>query len=47
TKPETIAMNATELLSNSNAYEAMANAVNPFGDGLASERILQSVRNFL
>ena len=47
TKPETIAMNATELLSNSNAYEAMANAINPFGDGLASERILQSVRNFL
>ncbi|KST64899.1 non-hydrolyzing UDP-N-acetylglucosamine 2-epimerase [Mastigocoleus testarum] len=47
TKPEKIAMNATELLSNSTAYEAMANAINPFGDGLASERILQSVRNFL
>ncbi|MDJ0694792.1 MAG: UDP-N-acetylglucosamine 2-epimerase (non-hydrolyzing) [Mastigocoleus sp. MO_167.B18] len=47
TQPETIAMNATELLSNSTAYEAMANAINPFGDGLASERILQSVRNFL
>ena len=47
TKAETIAMNATELLSNSTAYEAMANAINPFGDGLASERILQSVRNFL
>lgn len=47
TKPETIAINATELLSNSTAYEAMANAINPFGDGLASERILQSVRNFL
>ncbi len=47
TQPETIAMNATELLSNPTAYEAMANAINPFGDGLASERILQSVRNFL
>lgn len=47
TKPETIAMNATELLSNSTAYETMANAINPFGDGLAAERILQSIRNFL
>ncbi len=47
TQPETIAMNATELLSNTTAYETMANAINPFGDGLASERILQSVKNFL
>lgn len=47
TKPETIAINANELLNNSTAYETMANAINPFGDGLAAERILQSVRNFL
>lgn len=47
TKPETIAMNASELLNNSTAYEKMANAINPFGDGLAAERILQSVKNFL
>ena len=47
TKAETIAMNATELLTNSTAYETMANAINPFGDGFAAERILQSVKNFL
>ena len=47
TKPETIAMNGTELLSNSIAYKTMANAINPFGDGLAAERILQSVKTFL
>ena len=38
---------ASELLSNSSAYEAMANAINPFGDGHAAERILQIVQNYL
>ena len=28
-----------ELLTNTNAYQAMANAVNPFGDGHAAKRI--------
>ncbi|NEP42547.1 MAG: UDP-N-acetylglucosamine 2-epimerase (non-hydrolyzing) [Okeania sp. SIO2H7] len=37
---------ATELLSNSEAYQKMANAINPFGDGRASERILKIVKNF-
>ena len=32
---------ASELLSDSKAYNRMAEAVNPYGDGLASERILQ------
>jgi UDP-N-acetylglucosamine 2-epimerase (non-hydrolysing) len=34
---------ASELLSNSAAYRMMAEAVNPYGDGLASERILQAL----
>lgn len=47
TTSENIFANAAELLSNSDAYEAMANAINPFGDGHAAERILQIVQNYL
>lgn len=36
---ETIYENAKTLLSNHQEYEAMAKAVNPYGDGHASERI--------
>jgi UDP-N-acetylglucosamine 2-epimerase (non-hydrolysing) len=36
---ETIISMTSELLTNTAAYEAMANAVNPYGDGHASERI--------
>ena len=32
------------LLTDEKAYEAMSNAVNPYGDGRASERIVQAVR---
>ena len=35
------------LLESSAAYEAMARAHNPFGDGQASARILESCRSFL
>lgn len=35
------------LLENREAYEAMARAHNPFGDGQASARILESCRHFL
>lgn len=35
---------ASELLRNEAAYEAMSNAVNPYGDGKAAERILQALR---
>jgi UDP-N-acetylglucosamine 2-epimerase (non-hydrolysing) len=35
------------LLENGEAYEAMARAHNPFGDGQASARILESCRHFL
>lgn len=47
TNSEDIFAAASELLSNSSAYEAMANAINPFGDGHAAERILQIVQNYL
>jgi UDP-N-acetylglucosamine 2-epimerase (non-hydrolysing) len=34
---------ANELLCDSDAYEAMAKAVNPYGDGKASERIVEAI----
>lgn len=39
TEEEIIYQNFTELLDNQEAYHAMAHAVNPYGDGHASERI--------
>ena len=47
TDTQTIVASAAQLLSNPAAYDTMANAINPFGDGRASERILQIVRGFL
>ena len=41
TDPVTILEQTSRLLSDSSAYEAMSRAVNPFGDGQASQRILQ------
>ena len=38
---------ASRLLEDPQAYEAMAHAHNPFGDGQASGRILAAVRGFL
>jgi UDP-N-acetylglucosamine 2-epimerase (non-hydrolysing) len=35
------------LLDDPAAYQAMANAVNPYGDGRASERIVRRVRRYL
>jgi UDP-N-acetylglucosamine 2-epimerase (non-hydrolysing) len=46
TDPDRITAAATELLAHPDAYEAMAKAVNPFGDGRASERIVQSVSEY-
>jgi UDP-N-acetylglucosamine 2-epimerase (non-hydrolysing) len=34
---------ATELLTSPEAYARMANAVNPYGDGRASERIVTAL----
>ncbi|BCL37356.1 non-hydrolyzing UDP-N-acetylglucosamine 2-epimerase [Nostoc sp. MS1] len=47
TDSQTIASAASELLSNPVAYNTMANAINPFGDGHAAERILNIVHNYL
>jgi UDP-N-acetylglucosamine 2-epimerase (non-hydrolysing) len=46
TNPEHILTTTAELLSNPIAYQEMATAVNPFGDGHAAERILQIVERF-
>jgi UDP-N-acetylglucosamine 2-epimerase (non-hydrolysing) len=42
-----IASTAAELLNNAAAYQQMANAINPFGDGQASERILSIAKKYL
>lgn len=46
TNAERILAEAGRLLSDPEAYGAMANAVNPFGDGHASERIVAIARQF-
>jgi UDP-N-acetylglucosamine 2-epimerase (non-hydrolysing) len=43
TKAERIIEETERLLNNSAAYEQMANAVNPYGDGRAAERICQKL----
>jgi UDP-N-acetylglucosamine 2-epimerase (non-hydrolysing) len=47
TDSETILAETANLLEHEGAYEAMARAHNPFGDGSASERIVTTVRRFL
>ena len=47
TDPKEIVAAATELLSNRDAYEKMATAINPFGDGCAAQRIFQIVEDYL
>ena len=46
TQSEAIATAALKLLTSPSAYDAMAKAVNPFGDGQASQRIVDIVRQF-
>ena len=43
TEKETIIALAEELLHSSDAYNKMAKAANPFGDGQASERIVRAI----
>ena len=45
TDKATVYATAKELITNVEAYHAMSNAVNPYGDGLASERIVQALRH--
>ena len=46
TDPQTVIKAATELLSDPQAYATMANAINPFGDGTASQQIVNLVRDY-
>jgi UDP-N-acetylglucosamine 2-epimerase (non-hydrolysing) len=46
-RAERIVEETSRLLENREAYEAMANAVNPYGDGRAAERIVSRVRAYL
>lgn len=46
TDPATVTKAAGELLNQPQAYEQMANAINPFGDGTASQKIIEIVRNY-
>jgi UDP-N-acetylglucosamine 2-epimerase (non-hydrolysing) len=46
TNPTQVATAAAELLSSPAAYETMATAINPFGDGRAAERIRQIVADY-
>jgi UDP-N-acetylglucosamine 2-epimerase (non-hydrolysing) len=45
-RADTIVERTVHLLEDRRAYESMANAVNPYGDGRAAERILARVRRF-
>ena len=47
TEPSSIVDEASRLLSDASAYDAMSRAVNPFGDGHASQRILDLCRTHL
>ncbi|ACK64559.1 UDP-N-acetylglucosamine 2-epimerase [Rippkaea orientalis PCC 8801] len=47
TNPQTMITEAGELLTNKEAYQAMSNAINPFGDGKASQRIVEIVKAYL
>lgn len=38
---------ATELLTNPDSYQRMASARNPYGDGMAGNRIITTARNYL
>lgn len=46
TDPSAISAAAGQLLKDQTAYAAMARSVNPFGDGRASERIVEAVQAY-
>jgi UDP-N-acetylglucosamine 2-epimerase (non-hydrolysing) len=47
TDEERVVSEVTTLLDDRDAYEAMANAVNPYGDGHAAERTVAAIRQLL
>ena len=46
TDEEKIFSAATLLIGNKNEYQQMANAANPYGDGLAAERTVRIIKNY-
>ena len=46
TDPAVVKATMTELLTNEHLYLEMANARNPYGDGRASERIVQAIKHY-
>ena len=46
TDPGVVKTTMTELLTNESLYLQMANARNPYGDGRASERIVQAIKHY-
>lgn len=46
TSEECIYSETTELLNNPASYEKMSKAVNPYGDGHASERIIEAIKSY-
>ena len=46
TDEDRIVHEVSALLTDKSAYDAMAKAVNPYGDGLASDRCVQSIEHF-
>jgi len=46
TDHDAIVQHVEELLEDEQAYRRMATAVNPYGDGRASERIVEVLRNW-
>jgi UDP-N-acetylglucosamine 2-epimerase (non-hydrolysing) len=47
TSPNSIILNVSLLLDDKDTYESMSNAINPFGDGQAAERIFNIVEKYL
>jgi len=47
TDTETIVREALKLLEDKSAYESMARAINPYGDGNASPRIVEILENWM
>ena len=46
TDPAKILTEAARLLEDADAYRAMSQAINPYGDGHAAERIVQALRHY-
>lgn len=46
TKKNRVVKEVTELLQNKEQYKKMSRAVNPYGDGLASGRIIEAIKDY-